>query len=118
MEERILLPAARSVLGGKSLPQAEQLHLDHGALAALLVPSPTKTIVDALRGILQRHNAIEEHPGGVYEQCEQLANLDSDAVFARLRATPEVAIAPYTDSAIAIESLRTALKRAGYSFEI
>src|SRR5215831_2872352 len=102
MEERILLPVARSARGGKSLPQAEQLHLDHGALAALLVPTPTKTIVAAIGSILERHNAIEENPGGVYEQCEQLASLDADAILARLRAAPDVAMAPHTDSTIAI----------------
>jgi hypothetical protein len=118
MEERILLPAARSAQGGKSLPQAEQLHLDHGALAALLVPTPTKTIVDAIRSILERHNAIEENSGGVYEPCEQPASLDADAILARLRAAPDVAMAPYTDSTVAIQSLRAALKRAGYSFEL
>ena len=118
MEEKILLPVARSAREGKSLPQAEQLHLDHGALAALLVPTPTKTIVSAIRSILERHNTIEENPDGVYEQCEQLASLDADTILARLRAAPEVAMAPHTDSAIAIQSLRAALKRAGYSFEL
>jgi hypothetical protein len=42
MEEKILLPAAQSARGGKALPLAAKLRLDHGALAALLVLTPTK----------------------------------------------------------------------------
>jgi hemerythrin HHE cation binding domain-containing protein len=118
MEEKILLPAAREAGGGKPLPQAAQLHLDHGALAALLVPTPTKAIVAAIQAILQRHNAIEEGPGGVYEECEQLPGLDAGAVLARLKSAPAVAMAPHADSPIAFESMRAALERAGYSFEL
>src|SRR5262245_30922604 len=41
MEEKVLLPAAQKLRGGEPLPVAPRLRLDHGALAALLVPSPT-----------------------------------------------------------------------------
>jgi hypothetical protein len=118
MEEKILFPSARDARGGEPLPQADQLHLDHGALAALLVPTPTKAIVEAIQTILQRHNAIEEGPAGVYEQCEQLPGLDAEATLALLKAAPNVAMAPNTDSPIALESMRAALKRAGYIFEL
>jgi len=118
MEEKILLPAARVARGGKALTQAEQLHLDHGALAALLVPTPTKVIVDTIRAILRGHNAIEEGPGGVYEQCEQLPGFNVDATLARLKAAPTVALAPHVDSPIAFSSMRSALRRAGYHFAV
>jgi hypothetical protein len=58
MEEKILLPAAQRARGGEPLPVAARLRLDHGALAALLVPTPNPTILSALRGILARHNAL------------------------------------------------------------
>jgi hypothetical protein len=118
MEEKILLPVARAACGGKPLPQTAQLHLDHGALAALLVPTPTKAIVEAIRTILRRHNSIEEGPGGVYEQCEQLPGIDAAAILTRLQATPLVAMAPHVDNETAMVSLRSALRRAGYSFEL
>jgi hypothetical protein len=118
MEEKILLPAARIARGGKALPQAEQLHLDHAALAALLVPTPTRAIVEAIRTILRGHNSIEEGEGGVYEQCETLPGVDVDEVLARLVSTPPVAMAPHVDSVISIESLRTSLRRAGYDFDL
>ena len=49
MEEKILLPAAQRLGGGKPLAMAAKLRLDHGALAALLVPTPTPTIIAVLR---------------------------------------------------------------------
>ena len=118
MEEKILLPAAQAAHAGKPLPRSTQLHLDHGALAALLVPTPTKSIVQAIRTILGRHNAIAEGPGGVYEECEQLPGFDNDAILQRLRAVPPVPTAAHSDSPIAMESMRSALRRAGYNFEL
>ena len=44
---------------------AAKLRLDHGALAALPVPTPTLTIIAALRAILGTHNVLEEGAGGV-----------------------------------------------------
>jgi hypothetical protein len=41
MEEKILLPEAQRVRGGEPLAMAAKLRLDHSALAALLVPTPT-----------------------------------------------------------------------------
>src|SRR5215831_15391307 len=44
MEEKILLPATQRARGGEPLHAAARLRLDHGALAALFVPSPTAAI--------------------------------------------------------------------------
>lgn len=49
MEEKILLPALQRLGGGAVFPQAAKLRLDHGALAALLMPNPTPEIVTTLR---------------------------------------------------------------------
>ena len=64
MEEKILLPAAQRLRGGEPLLIASKLRLDHGALAALLMPTPTVAIIARIRGILKGHNALEEGPGG------------------------------------------------------
>jgi iron-sulfur cluster repair protein YtfE (RIC family) len=37
MEEKILFPLAQAAPAGEALPAIHRLHLDHGALAALLV---------------------------------------------------------------------------------
>ena len=114
MEEKILLPAAQRARGGEPLPSAARLRLDHGALAALLVPSPTAAIASAIRTILERHNALEEGPGGVYETCERLAGPEAQKLFAALVAAPEVSVHRHVDSPAGLEATRRALLRAGY----
>ena len=117
MEEKILLPAAQAVLAGQALPVAAKLRLDHGALAALLVLTPTDSIVAAIRYILATHNPLEEGPGGVYDQCQQLAGSDADEILVRLQSAPEVKMAAYVDSPVAIQSAQQALRRAGYDLK-
>jgi hemerythrin HHE cation binding domain-containing protein len=117
MEEKILLPAARRARGGVPLPEAARLRLDHGALAALLVPSPTPAVVTAIRAVLARHNPLEEGPDGVYATCERIVGEDAGALLAELRAAPEVPVAPHVDSQRVMESARRALARAGYDLD-
>jgi len=114
IEEKILLPAARDARGGKLLPLAAALRLDHGALAALLVLTPTATTIKAICTILAAHNPKEEGPDGVYAQCENLPGFNSDAILQSMRNAPAVAMADYVDSPLAITSARNALLRAGY----
>ena len=117
MEEKILLPAAQRVRGGEPLPVAAKLRLDHGALAALLVPPPTPAIIAALRTILAAHNPLEEGPGGVYEVCEQLVGPEANTLLAQLRNMPEVPVASHADGPRVLNATRRALARAGYQFE-
>jgi hemerythrin HHE cation binding domain-containing protein len=114
LEEKILLPAARRARGGEPLPLAAKLRLDHGALAALLVPMPTPAIISTLRTILTAHNATEESPEGVYETCEHLVKTEADTLLAQLRAAPEVPVAQHADGPRVVEAMRRALARAGY----
>lgn len=97
MEEKVLLPEARRLRKGEPLPIAKQLRADHSALASLLVPTPTHDIVEAIRGVLQGHNRLEEAPGGLYDVCEELAGTEVDGLLARLRAVPEVSVAAHFD---------------------
>jgi hypothetical protein len=117
MEEKILLPAAQRARGGEPLPAAGRLRLDHGALAALLVPTPTPTILAALRGILVRHNALEEGPDGVYAACEHLLGNEMTTLVAALETAPEVSVNPHVDSELVMSATRRALARAGYALE-
>jgi hypothetical protein len=96
MEEKVLLPSARMKLGSP-LPIAEQLRADHSAIAKLLVRSPTRTIIDSLREILEKHDALEEGPGGLYAMCDELAGDEGPAIVAKLQALPEVPQANYYD---------------------
>ncbi len=96
----------------------DKLHLDHGALAALLVPTPTSAIIAAIKTILDGHNPLEEGPGGVYEECERLLGTGADEIVLRLQSAPRVAMAPHVDNFTALESARNALRRAGYDVTV
>jgi len=97
---------------------ASKLRLDHGALVALLVLTPTPRIIAALRGILKLHNPIEENPGGMYDQCEELAGAGTDEILRQLQEAPEVKVLPHVDNSFVMEAARRALVRAGYAFEL
>lgn len=115
MEEKILLPAAQRARGGEPLELAAKLRLDHGALAALLVPAPTPAIIRAIRGIIEGHNRLEEGPGGVYAICEELAGAEAQALLAQLKVAPDVPVNPCNDNPKVLIATRRALARAGYS---
>jgi len=118
IEEKVLFPAARKHRGGEALPLAAKLRLDHGALTALLVPSPTVPIVAAIRAILRAHNPIEESAGGVYEQCEELTGSEIDRILFEMRNFPDVKVLPHVDSHFVMEAARRALARAGYELKV
>jgi len=118
MEEKALLPAAQKARGGDPLPIAARLRLDHGALVALLVPSPTAPIAAAISAILKVHNPIEEDPGGVYDECEKLVGAEADQILRQLQNHSEVKVLPHVDNAFVLDAARRALARAGYNFEV
>ena len=117
MEEKILLPAAQRRRGGVPLPVAATLRLQHGAIAALLVPTPTPEVVAALNVVLRIHNALEEGPEGMYEACESILEDEVDPILGALRAAPAVPVAPHVDSALVLRAARRALTRAGLDVE-
>jgi len=117
MEEKVLLPAAQQAQDGEPLPVAAKLRIQHGALAALLVPSPTCAIGAALRAILKDHNPLEEASGGVYEVCERLAGSQAGTMLAKLQSYAKIKLAPHKDGPLVMESTRRALVRAGYNLE-
>ena len=114
MEEKILLPAAQRQRGGEPLSLATKLRLDHGALASLLMPTPTAAILATIQDILVEHNVLEEGPAGLYETCDALAGPEGETILAVLRAAPEVAVMRYNDSPAVMNAVHRALERAGY----
>ena len=116
MEEKILLPAAQRLRGGEPLSIAAKLRLDHGALATLLIPTPTTAVIATIRGILKEHNILEEGSGGLYETCDELAGAEAAQLLAKLRAAPEVAVLPHSDTPTVMNTLHRVLERAGYTF--
>lgn len=115
MEEKILLPATQRWNGGSSLSIAAKLRVDHGALAALLMPSPTTELITTLRRILEQHNLLEESPDGWYEICDRLAGAEAEQLMTRLCAAPEPTVLPHSDTAAVLGAVHRALERAGYA---
>jgi Hemerythrin HHE cation binding domain len=97
IEEKLLLPAVRRARGGTPLALARRLHVEHGAIAGLLVPTPTPALVAELRGLLARHNALEEGAGGLYDDCERALGAEAGALLERIRAAPAVPTARHFD---------------------
>ncbi|MGC3998012.1 MAG: hemerythrin domain-containing protein [Anaeromyxobacter sp.] len=114
LEEKLLVPALTAARGGEPLPFARRLRVDHGALAALLVPTPLQSTADELRTILVPHNALEEGPGGLYEACAALLSPnDEQGLLDRMRAYPPVRVARYHDGPRACRTAAEALRVSG-----
>ena len=103
VEEKVLFPYLRRTGGDPQL--LDQLHRDHAALCALLVPPPDRTIIEQIRAILSAHNPLEEGPGGLYQQIE---NAD---LLAQVRAFPPVRVAPHVDTEITRRSIEELLRQ-------
>jgi len=71
-------------------------------------------IVATLRRILEQHNLVEEGPDGVYEICDRLAEAEAEHLMTKLRATPEPAVLPPSDTQAVLGAVHRALERAGY----
>jgi len=97
MEEKVLLPYAKTNRGGVPLSIAAALRRDHGQIAALLVPSPTPAICAELRAIFVRHNPLEEGGEGLYAARDALAGAEAGQIVERLEAQPQVPVAPHYD---------------------
>lgn len=113
IEEKILFHAARQAQGGAPLSRARQLHLDHGAIAAMLVPTPTPEGVARLRALLTVHDEMEEGPHGVYAECDELLAADAAALVERFRDFPTVRTAPHNDGPEVERHIAQCLARAG-----
>jgi hypothetical protein len=112
VEEKILLPFARRRQGAP-LAIAARLRKEHGAIASLLVPTPDAALVGELLALLAAHDALEEGPGGVYEQVEALAGAELDELLERARALPAPPPAPHFDGHGTVRTAAAALRAHG-----
>jgi hypothetical protein len=110
VEEKLLLPALRAVRGGEALPYARRLRVDHGAIAALLVPTPTPDIAREIRTILVPHNQLEEGEGGLYATCDALLASGAGALLDSMRAYPPVRVAAHRDGPRVCRTAEEALR--------
>lgn len=112
MEEKALFTAAREARGGRPIDLAARLRVEHGAIAALLVPTPTRALVAELVSVLTPHNRLEEDPGGAYDACDEaLGEAAARQLVAKLGDFPEPPTKPYNDGPEAFEHIRANLER-------
>ena len=116
IEEKIVIPAVSSGAPGKHSELAARLRLDHGALASLLVPPPSRSIIATIRTILSAHNPLEEGDGGLYELFEEVSGSDPD-MLRKLESAPDVPVLPHNGRPGVLEATRRAVERAGYELE-
>ena len=110
MEEKVLFPAARHAREAP-LALAARLRVDHGAIAALLVPTPTPPLVMEIVSILGPHNRREEEPGGVYDACDEAVGPDeAERLVQDLRAFPEVPLKAYNDGPAILAHIQQTLE--------
>jgi len=117
MEENVLLPEAQRRGGGVPLAVADRIRRDHGALAALMVPPPSRSIINTIRAILLVHNALEEQEGGLYQECEQLVGAEAEALLERLKAVPPPPLRGFNGGPGIMDATRRAVERAGYAMQ-
>ncbi len=117
LEERVLLPALRRARGGEPLPTARALRLDHGAIAALLVPTPTSEVVAWLVEVLRPHNAHEEGVDGLYGEADALLRGPAEEeVLDAIASFPAIPVNPHQDGPHVLRHVETciALAREGW----
>ncbi|MBS1750576.1 MAG: hemerythrin domain-containing protein [Bacteroidetes bacterium] len=117
MEEKILFPAAQKANGGVPIPLAAKLRLDHGALTALMVVPPDTDTIKVVRYVLEKHDQLEEEPGGMYDICESLTEGETQSLLEQLEKVTEVPVHPHNKADYALTSAKNALKRASFNFD-
>lgn len=108
VEEKLLFPIIRK--RGADPAVMQQLHREHAALGALLMPPPTAAEIESIRSILSGHNPLEEESGGMYEVVESLAGDELAELMSRVRAMPPVVLAGHADTEVTRSSIAQLLK--------
>lgn len=116
MEEKVLFPAAQKANGNVALPLAAKLRLDHAALTSLMVVPPSEEVIKVLRYILEKHDLLEEEPGGMYDVCEKLTANETNELLQQLKNVAEVPVHPFNEAGYALDVAKRTLVRAGFDF--
>jgi len=117
IEEKIVLPAIAKWQGELNAPLMTRLHLDHSAIASLMVPTPSPSIVRTLQSVFAVHNPLEEDEGGLYDIFETLAGQETLTLLERLKTAPPVSVLPHNDKPELLDLAKEALARAGHGFK-
>lgn len=113
IEEKVLFPAARRAQGGQPLSRAQELRVEHAALTSLLVPTPDVQLCAEIASLLAAHDAKEEGPDGIYEECEALFSPEETKALAETAENYRaVRVAPHLDRPGSYRTAAAALEAA------
>jgi hypothetical protein len=96
IEEKVLLRAVHETIG-RPISRARRIRVEHGAIAALLVPTPDLALVSELRSLLRAHDTLEEGDEGVYAECDHILGPRADELVMKAEAFPVVPLARHFD---------------------
>lgn len=116
IEEKIVFPKLIEHLGEEAKQMAVRLRSDHGAIVALLVPTPDVEVIATLNAILSAHNDYEEGANGVYSMLAVLDEQTTQAMLLQMQQAPEVPTHPTKPTMDVIEITKRAVARAGYAW--
>jgi Hemerythrin HHE cation binding domain len=109
MEEKVLFLAAKTARRDR-VPLFAKLRVDHGAIASLLVPTPTKDTVAEILTVLGPHNRREEEEGGIYDVCDEAVGpVQAERLLEELKTFPEIRLKGYNDAPVVHEHIRVNL---------
>lgn len=97
MEEKVLFADARTHHSHVIGDLIRTLHTDHAAIASLLVPPPTRALIETLQSILDDHNRLEDAADGFYEYCDRSAADRVPDLIARMQSVAPVRASKYLD---------------------
>lgn len=116
IEEHIVLPLVRE-RAEKGFFGLQQIRLEHGAIAALLVPPPDTEVIAVLRALLDKHNLLEETEDTLYDVLDHCARTDQPELLSRLEQHPTVPLSSHINNPKGLEHAHRAIERAGYTWE-
>ena len=119
MEEKVLFPVVRRSGSPEEVVLASRLRVDHGAIAALMVPTPAPAMVADLLSVLVPHNAREEEPAGIYGICDRLLGPGvASRMVEELRVFPDVTLNPHNDGPEVLKHVAATLDRARRQWDL
>ena len=116
IEENIVMPLIRE-RSENGFFALQQIHLEHGAIAALLVPPPDVELITVLRSLLDKHNLLEETQNTLYDVLDYCARTDRPELLERMETHPETRLNPNINNPAGLEPAKRAIQRAGYTWE-
>lgn len=115
IEEKILIKSLEKK--GKVPAEILKLKLDHSAISALLVPEPTKGIINTIKEILRDHNLLEEMDGGFYDECDKWLKEEVEAIIEKIKNYPPFKLMPNIPEKEVLKTTKRIVEGAGYRFQ-